>query len=126
MRSQAPQIWNEALAAERTGVAPTSWFHGDLLAENLLVRAGRLAAVLDLGGVGTGDPTVDLIVAWEVLDPSGRERFRSRLGVDDATWAKGRGWALVLCLMTFDYYWHTMPTRCAARRSMVEAVLIGD
>ncbi len=102
-----------------------AWFHGDLLAENLLVRHGRLAAVLDLGGLGIGDPTVDLIVAWEVLDAEGRQRFRSRLGVADVAWAKARGWALIICLMTFDYYWHTVPARCAARRPMAAAVLAG-
>ena len=45
------------------------WLHGDLLAENLLVRQGELAAVLDFGGLAVGDPTVDLVVAWELLDP---------------------------------------------------------
>ena len=63
------------------GIAQTSiprWFHGDLLAENLLVSEGRLAAVLDFGGLAVGDPTVDLIVAWEVLDDASREVFRRR------------------------------------------------
>ena len=57
-------------AAER---ATPRWYHGDLAAENLLVRDGALAAVLDFGGLSVGDPTVDLVVAWEVLDPPARE-----------------------------------------------------
>ena len=53
---------------------------GDLFVENLLVRDGRLSAVLDFGGLGIGDPTIDLIVAWEVLDDDARKVFREQPG----------------------------------------------
>lgn len=120
---RALNIWADALAAERATDPLMTWYHGDLLAENLLIRNGELAAVLDFGGLGVGDPSVDLIVAWEVLDSQGRQIFRHATGVDDAAWAKGMGWALLIGVITFPYYWHTMPARCAARRSMVAAVL---
>jgi aminoglycoside phosphotransferase (APT) family kinase protein len=107
----AERLWDEAIrlpgAKDRT--APR-WYHGDLTAENLLVRDGRLAAVLDFGGLSVGDPAVDLAVAWEVLDPPAREAFRRKLGVDDATWLRGRAWALSLTFMIW-YYWATMPQR---------------
>ena len=122
---QALATWDDALAAELTLQPVTRWYHGDLLAENLLVRNGRLAAVLDFGGLAVGDPAVDLIVAWEVLDTEGRAAFRQALDVDDAVWAKSRGWALLIAMITFPYYWHTMPSRCATRRSMAAAVLDG-
>lgn len=99
------------------------WVHGDLLAENLLVRSGRLAAVLDFGALSIGDPCVDLVVAWEVLDGPARAALRDAVGVDDTTWLCGRGWALAIALMTFPYYWHTMPERCAARLAMAQQVL---
>jgi aminoglycoside phosphotransferase (APT) family kinase protein len=109
----AEQIWGEAMklpgAAERT---TPHWYHGDLAAENLLVRDGALAAVLDFGGLSVGDPTVDLVVAWEVLDPPARQLFRDQVGVDDATWLRGRAWALSITLMIW-YYWTTMPERRA-------------
>lgn len=120
---EALNVWDEVLVAEQTTPSRRGWYHGDLLAENLLIRDGRLAAVIDFGGLGVGDPSVDLIVAWEVLDASGRQVFRKALDVDDSTWAKGMGWALLIAMITFPYYWHTMPARCAARRSMVSAVL---
>lgn len=119
----ALDIWEEVLAAERAAPPRRGWYHGDLLAENLLIRDGRLAAVIDFGGLGVGDPSVDLIAAWEVLDAPGRSTLRQVLDVDDATWAKGAGWALLIAMITFPYYWHTMPDRCAARRSMAMAVL---
>ena len=53
------------------------WFHGDVAVGNLLVRDGRLAAVLDFGSSGVGDPACDLVIAWTLpLRPS-RARFRA-------------------------------------------------
>lgn len=100
----AERLWDEAMTLPGTRHRPTSrWYHGDLAAENLLVRNGRLAAVLDFGALSIGDPAVDLIVAWEVLDPPARETFRKQLGVDDATWLRGRAWALGIALMIWYY-----------------------
>jgi aminoglycoside phosphotransferase (APT) family kinase protein len=93
------------------------------LAENLLLDGPRLAAVLDFGGLSLGDPAVDLMVAWELLDAPSREVFREAVDVDDESWLLGRGWALAVALMTFPYYWQTMPARCADRLAMARAVL---
>ena len=120
----ALRIWEKTMALPETGPGSTPrWYHGDLLAENLLVRDGRLAAVLDFGGLAVGDPTVDLVVAWEVLDPASREVFRHAVGVDETTWLRGKAWALSLALMTFPYYWTTMPDRCASRLAVARSVL---
>jgi aminoglycoside phosphotransferase (APT) family kinase protein len=116
-------LWNTALALPKDDARGQHWLHADLVAENLLVRDGRLSAVLDFGGLAVGDPTVDLIVAWEVLDGKGREAFRTALRVDELTWQRGRAWALAIAVMTFPYYWHTMPERCRARLAMARAVL---
>ncbi len=88
----AAEIWSAALDArwDRVDV----WFHGDIAEGNLLLKDGHLAAVIDFGTCGVGDPACDLAVAWTLLTEPGRQGFRDRLGVDDATWARGRGWAL--------------------------------
>ena len=117
-------VWNDAMALPGArDVVPARWLHADIAAENLLVRGDRLAALLDFGALCVGDPTVDLMVAWEVLDPAGRDEFRVASGVDDATWLRGRAWALSLALRTFPYYWATMPGRCASRLAVVQSVL---
>lgn len=120
----ALRVWEEAMALHEAdpGLTPR-WYHGDLLAENLLTRDGRLSAVLDFGGLAVGDPTVDLVVAWEILAPASREVFRRAIGVDEQTWLRGRAWALSVALMTFPYYWSTMPERCSSRRAMARSVL---
>lgn len=88
----AQEIWDDALGTRWDGV--DRWFHGDVAEGNLLVHDGRLTAVIDFGTCGVGDPACDLAVAWTLLTPAARDHFRTRLGVDDATWSRGRGWAL--------------------------------
>ena len=117
-------VWDAAVRLPSSSrAAEPQWHHADLVAENLLVRDCRLAAVLDFGALSVGDPTVDLIVAWDVLDAPSREAFRGAVGVDDETWLRGRAWALCLALMTFPYYWDTMPERCATASRFAQAVL---
>lgn len=116
-------VWTEAVALPVPSKDARHWVHSDLLAENLLVLGDRLAAVLDFGALSVGDPSVDLIIAWEVLGPAARQVFRSSLSVDDVTWQRGRGWALAIAVMTFPYYWTSMPSRCSARLAMARQVL---
>jgi aminoglycoside phosphotransferase (APT) family kinase protein len=116
--------WDHVLALPQAHDAGRPrWHHGDLLAENLLTRDGRLAAVLDFGCLSVGNPAVDLVVAWELLDPEARQTFRDAVGVDEHEWRLGRGWALALALMALPYFWHSMPERCANRLAMAHAVL---
>jgi aminoglycoside phosphotransferase (APT) family kinase protein len=97
--------------------------HGDIKQGNLLAVDGRISAVIDWGGLGAGDPAVDLIVAWNLLDASTRRVFRAELGVDDATWARGRGWALSVALVELPYYWDTNPVMIAeAQRVLAELI----
>jgi aminoglycoside phosphotransferase (APT) family kinase protein len=88
----ALQCWEDALKA--TWFGKPVWFHGDVSAANLLVKNGRLSAVIDFGQLGVGDPSCDLTIAWTFLSGESRERFRAILQLDDATWARARGWAL--------------------------------
>lgn len=97
----AREIWASALDARWDGV--DRWFHGDVAEGNLLLDDGRLAAVIDFGTCGVGDPACDLAIAWTLLTTDGRRAFRKRLSVDDATWARGRGWALWKTLSTYSY-----------------------
>jgi aminoglycoside phosphotransferase (APT) family kinase protein len=95
-------VWDAALAApSRTG--PRVWLHGDLHPANLLVDRGQLSAVIDFGLLGVGDPACDLMVAWTYLSADARDLFRNALTVDDATWSRGRGWALQLGLRAAAY-----------------------
>ena len=67
------------------------------------------AAVIDWGGLNVGDPACDLQSAWNVFAGGSRARYRIELQVDDASWLRGRGWALFQAVMALPYYWDTNP-----------------
>lgn len=114
--------WDDALAAPIWDGSPT-WIHADLLRPNLLVREGRLAAVIDFGGAGAGDPATDVIAAWSVFGPAGRTAYRAALGVDDGTWARARGIALHQAALIIPYYAKSNPGFVALARRTVEQVV---
>ncbi len=115
--------WEAALQASEWRREPV-WIHGDLDSRNLLVEQGRLTAVIDFGCLGVGDPACDVMVAWKVLSADTRDIFRAELSVDEATWARGRGWALSQALGALSYY--TLETNPVlvreARRWMAEVL----
>ena len=100
------------------------WVHTDLSEENLLVRHdGRLAGVIDFGGIGVGDRSVDLLYAWSLFDAPAREVFRVASGADDETWTRARAWAFVgPGMLTIANYRHTMPSRVDRLTAMVETI----
>ena len=70
-----------------------------------------------------GDPACDIKIAWTVLDVQTRPIFRERLEVDEATWARARGWAPSQAIEALAYYVHAYPLIVEeARRWLVEAL----
>jgi aminoglycoside phosphotransferase (APT) family kinase protein len=67
----------------------------------------------------------DCIVAWNFFSGEAREAFRAALAVDDATWARGRGWALSTSLIALPYYHTTNPRLAAISQRTIDEVL-GD
>lgn len=102
---------------------PSVWVHGDLSPGNILVRNGDLAAVIDFGCFGIGDPCADLIIAWNLLPASVRGIFKSELNVDAATWERGRGLALSIALIQLPYYKDSNPTLAESARHVIREVL---
>ena len=116
----AAAVWAVALAATWRG-SPV-WVHGDMAAGNLLVRDGRLSAVIDFGCSGVGDPACDLTIAWTFLADESREVFRSAAAADNAMWARARGWALWKAMKTLAENLDTNPATAAEARRVIKAV----
>ncbi|RSD13796.1 aminoglycoside phosphotransferase family protein [Amycolatopsis eburnea] len=113
-------LWDAALAAP---AGRPAWCHGDFHTGNLLTTGGRLSAVIDFGELGVGDPACDLIIAFTLMSAGTRATFRAALGVDDATWVRGRGWALATGLNAYTAY-AAVDSRVAAQttRQITEAL----
>lgn len=116
-------VWEAALRAP-VWRRPPVWIHGDIQAGNLLVQRGRLSAVIDFGCLTIGDPACDVMAAWTFLSRESRDVFRETLEVDDATWERGRGWALSFGLIALPYYQNTNPVLAAIARKAIDEVLV--
>lgn len=117
----ASAVWDAALGSTFEG--PPVWFHGDVASGNLLVRDGRLVAVIDFGTSGVGDPACDLVIAWTMFYGDSREAFRRAVRQDVGTWARARGWALWKALIGLAADGDTVGRWTAVNRRVIDAVL---
>lgn len=81
-------------AAEAAWTNAPVWVHGDIAVGNLLIRDGKLAAVIDFGCCAVGDPACDLVMGWVYFTGDARAAYRRTVRADAGTWARARGWAL--------------------------------
>lgn len=114
--------WEAALTAPEWH-GPPVWVHGDLSRPgNLLLTEGRLAAIIDFGCLGVGDPACELAAAWALFSGESRDLFRAALPFDQATWARARGWAL-RAVGAIPYYRDTNPAIVAEALHVIDQVL---
>jgi aminoglycoside phosphotransferase (APT) family kinase protein len=117
--TDALAVWQAAQAAPDWDRPPV-WFHGDL-AGNLIARDGRLVGAID-SGYGVGDPACDLMPGWTLFRGEARRRFFDEVGLDDATIARSRGWAIAPALIGLSYY-RDVPHLFENARSAIEGAL---
>lgn len=115
------EVWDTALAT--SWQVPPVWMHGDIAENNLLVKEGRLNAVIDFGSSAVGDPCCDLVIAWTLFDPAGREKFRSAIALDPASWKRARGWAIWKALITLAQRRHADPIKAKKARQIIRDIL---
>jgi aminoglycoside phosphotransferase (APT) family kinase protein len=79
--------------------------------------------VIDFGGIGVGDRSVNLLDAQSIFDAPAREVLRAASGADEETWTRALARALVgPGLLTIANHRHTMPSRIDRLTSMVETI----
>jgi aminoglycoside phosphotransferase (APT) family kinase protein len=83
--------------------------HGDLIPGNVLVSNGRLAGVIDVGGMGPADPALDLVGAWHLLEAGPRQVLRDDLKCEDLEWERGKAWAFEQSMGAVWYYVESNP-----------------
>ena len=107
--------WDAALQAP-AWQGPPVWIHGDLMPGNLLVQRGPARAPSSTSAASAwAIPPATCMPAWTLFSAETRDVFRAALAVDDATWARGRGWALSVALIALPYYQTTNPSSPASR-----------
>ncbi|MDX2763859.1 aminoglycoside phosphotransferase family protein [Streptomyces europaeiscabiei] len=105
------------------GAAEDAMAHCDLIPGNVLVSAGRLTGILDVGGFGPADPSLDLVSAWHLLEAGPRQVLRDRLGSDDLEWERGKAWAFVQAMGLVWYYVKSNPAMSRTGRRSLERIL---
>jgi hypothetical protein len=103
-------------------ICPESPVIGGLLI-NVLVADGRLAGVIDVGGLGPADPALDLVGAWHLLETGPREVLREALGCDDREWERGQAWAFAQAMGLVWYYITSNPTMSFNGRRTLDRLL---
>lgn len=117
----ATAVWDLALASAWDN-APV-WVHGDITIGNLLVKKGQLSAVIDFGLLAIGDPACDLVITWTLFKGESRDAFRTALKLDDATWARARGWTLWKALIVYAKLTTTDPIGFENAKQIIDEVL---
>ena len=97
--------------------------HKDLIPANLLVKGERLVGVLDTGGFGPADPSLDLVAGWHLLDRDNRAIFREALRIYDLEWRRGAAWAFQQAMGLVWYYKETNPIMSELGRSTISRLL---
>jgi aminoglycoside phosphotransferase (APT) family kinase protein len=116
------RMWTVMRSPPR-GAAGDVMTHGDLIPGNVLASNGRLAGILDVGGMGPADPAVDLVSAWHLLEAGSRQVLREDLGCDDLEWERGKAWAFEQAMGAVWYYVETNPAMSRMGQRTLERIM---
>ena len=117
-------LWEKALNTKWEH--PPVWVHGDLSAGNILIKEQKLAAIIDFGCMGVGDPACDLGIAWTYLTKESRKTFKSHILLDQDTWTRARGWVLWKSLITFASFNDKASSEALKQKSIIDEILNED
>jgi aminoglycoside phosphotransferase (APT) family kinase protein len=118
------RMW-QAMRELPRGTSPDVMSHGDLIPGNVLVSGGRLAGVIDVGGLGPADPALDLVAGWHLLETGPRQVFRASLGCGDLEWERGKAWAFEQAMGAVWYYTETNPAMSRMGRRTLHRLQAG-
>jgi aminoglycoside phosphotransferase (APT) family kinase protein len=114
-------IWHRCTGSSWLG--PPVWLHGDVAPDNVLVRNGRLAALIDFGQMAAGDPSCDFAIAWQLFAPPARAALRHASGVDHDTWRRGAAWALWKAAIRLAGHVSSTQSQLEMARATLRAIL---
>lgn len=117
-------IWDDALIAVQD--CPPTWLHGDLHPRNVLMRDGKISAVIDWGDMCAGDPATDLAALWMLLpSPESRKLAIEVYEPSPATLRRAKGWAITWGLLLLDTGRVDNPEHAQIGANILRQVLVG-
>ena len=116
------RLWAVLRALPR-GAPADVMTHGDLIPGNVLVGDGRLVGVIDAGGLGPADPSLDLVCAWHLLDAGPRQVLREDLDCGDLEWERGKAWAFEQAMGAVWYYVDSNPAMSRMGQRTLQRIL---
>jgi aminoglycoside phosphotransferase (APT) family kinase protein len=119
--SRLAKLWNYFRDLPR--ISADVMTHGDLIPSNVLVDDCRFVGVLDCGGFGPADPSLDVIAGWHLLDENPRAVFRAELESDDLEWERSKAWAFEQALGAVWYYVDSNPAMSAMGRRTLRRIV---
>jgi aminoglycoside phosphotransferase (APT) family kinase protein len=90
------------------------------------VAGGRLAGIIDVGGLGPADPALDLVSGWHLLEADQRQTLRDDLCSGDLDWARGRAWAFEQAMGLVWYYLESNTQLSLMGRSTLDRILAAE
>ena len=119
--SRLRRLWRQLRELPRRD--PDRMTHGDLIPGNVVVSDGRLAGILDVGGLGPADPALDLVAAWHILEARPRQTLRAQLESNDLQWQRGMAWAFVQAIGAAWYYLDSNPAMTQMAQRTLQRIL---
>ncbi|MEM8682897.1 MAG: aminoglycoside phosphotransferase family protein [Pseudomonadota bacterium] len=109
----------EAGVAERLPMEKR-WLHGDLHAQNILVKDGRISAIIDWGDLTAGDVATDLAVTWSLFEQQeDRQSFWELYRPDAAMLARAKAWAAYFGIVLIDAGTINSPRHAAQGKTLL-------
>jgi len=118
------EIWKSLRELPRE--SPDVMTHGDIVPGNVLVSRGRLAGILDVGGLGPADPALDLVGAWHLLEAGPRKVLRDLLSCDPLEWERGKAWAFQQAMGAVWYYVDSNPAMSRMGQRTIDRILADE
>ena len=117
----ATKVWEESISSQWQ--KNPVWVHGDLSADNILIKNNRITAIIDFGCMVVGDPSCDLVLAWTFFNKKSRKVFKNSLSFDEDTWSRARGWCLWKALITLADIEDKFCSQALKQRQIIKDVL---
>ncbi len=101
LNNRARAVWNKGLEASVS--TDRCWLHGDLHSQNVLVKDGKICAILDWGDMTCGDVATDLAAVWSLFEhQKDRERVLELYNPSQAAFERARAWTVFFAALLID------------------------